>query len=98
MMTPTQLRPTFTFSVENSVGQLAGNTSSHSTWPLVAPMVCKRRSFSGSVLLKPVYILRMVTMTEMASVMVTIAPVPAPIQTMKIGPRAVFGSAFSTTR
>ena len=37
-------------------------------------------------------------MTEMASVMVTMAPVPAPIQTMKIGPRAVLGSAFSTTR
>ena len=30
--------------------------------------------------------------------MAMIELVPAPIQTMKIGPRAVFGSAFKTTR
>ena len=42
--------------------------------------------------------LRMVTIREMASVITTIAPIPAPIQTMKIGPRAVLGSALSTTR
>ena len=84
--------------MENSVGQLAGNTSSHRIWRLSAPSVRISRSFSGSVVRKPVYILRMVTMSEMASVMVTMAPMPAPIHTMKIGPRAVFGSAFSTTR
>ena len=30
--------------------------------------------------------------------MVTMAPAPAPIQTMKMGPSAVLGRAFSTTR
>ena len=37
-------------------------------------------------------------MMEMATVMAMMDAVPAPIQTMKMGPRAVFGRAFSTTR
>ena len=41
---------------------------------------------------------RMVTIREMASVMTMMAPIPAPIHTIKIGPSAVFGRAFSTTR
>ena len=62
----------------------------------MAPSVRIRRTFSGSVARKPVYMFRIVTISEMASVMVTMAPMPAPIHTMKMGPRAVFGSAFST--
>jgi len=40
----------------------------------------------------------MVTIREMARVITMMDPIPAPIQTIKIGPRAVFGRAFSTTR
>ena len=49
-------RPTFTFRVENSVGQLAGNTSSQRICFLSAPSVRMRRIFSDSVVRKPVYL------------------------------------------
>ena len=38
------------------------------------------------------------TAIAVASVMTMMAPIPAPIHTIKIGPSAVFGRAFSTTR
>ena len=98
MMTPTHDSPTFTFRVENSVGALAGNTSSHRICQRLAPRDRMRRIFSTSVERKPWYMFRMVTISEMARVMTMMAPGPAPIQTMNMGPRAVLGRALSTTR
>ena len=65
---------------------------------LLAPSVCKSLIFSISVAINPLSTSKMLTMREMASVMMMMALGPAPTQTIKIGPRATLGRAFKMTR
>ena len=97
-MTPTQDSPTFTFRELTMVPKLAGSTTLVNTCHLLAPSVCKSLIFSISVAINPLSTSKMLTMREIASVMMMMALGPAPTQTIKIGPRATLGRAFKMTR
>ena len=64
---------------------------------LVAPSVRISRWFSPDISLKPESTVIIVTIVEMRSAITMIASIPAPTQTMRIGPSAIFGRALSTT-
>ena len=53
---------------------------------------------SLSVFKKPFKISNTVTIKEIASPIVTIAPIPAPTQIIMTGPSATFGKLFKTTK
>ena len=48
--------------------------------------------------MKPLSMLRIVTMSPMSTVMKTMALLPVPHQMMMRGPRAILGKALRTTR
>ena len=65
---------------------------------MVAPRVRIRNCLSVVAAVKPERTVTVVTTREISTAMTMMEPMPAPIQTMSTGPRAIFGRAFSTTR
>ena len=65
---------------------------------LLAPSVRIRSCFSPVISLNPTSTLMMVTTSEIRSAITIMLLTPAPNQTIRIGPSAIFGNAFSTTR
>ena len=97
-ITPTSERPIFTFSELNIVFRLAGKTIFVKICRLDAPNVRAIFMLSASVARNPASISSTVTISEIASAIKMMAPVPAPTRMMITGPRAILGRLFSTTR
>ena len=97
-ITPTHARPTFIFIADTIVEMLAGSITFCSIWNFVAPKVRSSLILSGSTSLKPLCTPMVVTTSEIISAMAMMAWGPAPIHTRIIGPRAILGRLFITTR
>ena len=89
-MTPTNESPIFTFNELKKVPTLAGMTIFVNIWNLLALKVSAILINSLSVFKNPFRISKMVTIKEMASPMVIIAPIPAPTQMIMTGPQSYF--------
>ena len=90
--------PTLILSMEIKTGKEEGMTSFLRICHLFAPMERRRSSLFSSVAMKPLSMLRIVTMSPMSTVMKTMALLPVPHQMMMRGPRAILGKALRTTR
>ena len=95
---PTQLRPTFIFSIDKMLGILAGRISLVNICNLPAPIERMSCIFSSSTDMNPVSADITVMIRQIISAIVTIAVRPAPTHIMISGPRATFGREFSTIR
>ena len=90
--------PTEIFKAEIRSGTPAGRTTFRKVCSFVAPSVRIRSCFSSVAARNPFKTVTVVTTSETSTPITTIDAVPAPIHTMRTGPSAIFGSAFSTTR
>ena len=90
--------PTEIFSAAIMVGTAAGSTTSVKIWSFVAPSVFMSSCFSPVMSRNPVSTVTIVTTSEISTAITMIEPMPEPIHTMRMGPRAIFGRALSTTR
>ena len=97
-MTPTQLMPTLILRALMIVGTEAGSTTIVSICSLVAPSVLMRSCFSPVISSKPASTVITVTTRDISKPIMIMLFTPAPNHTMSIGPKAIFGSALSTTR
>ena len=90
--------PTLIFSAFIIVGRDAGSTTIVNICSLLAPSVFMSSCFSPVISLKPASTLIIVTTKDISSAITIMLVMPAPNHTISIGPSAILGSAFNTTR
>ena len=98
MIVPTQVMPTLIFKMLTNSGIVFGMISLVKIWNLLAPMLFRSIILSSS---QPINAFKneiTVIIIIIKNAITTIDFVPAPNHTMIIGPSAIFGSEFSTTK